>query len=81
MLDLHIPVLILQGEAEEIQGLPWVVPKEQPLGVILAVVESDQLELPHSHLILCQDQLDLIHHLAEILQHGLHLASFLLQVF
>ena len=45
MHDLHRSVLILQGEAQEVQSLSWVIPKEQALGLILSVIESDQLEL------------------------------------
>ena len=42
MHDLLIPVLIFQSVAQELKEALWFVPKEQPLGVILSVIESDQ---------------------------------------
>jgi len=45
MHDLHRSVLILQGEAQKGRSFPRDIPKEQPLGVILSVIESNQLEL------------------------------------
>ena len=43
MHDLLIPVLIFLSVAQELQEALWFVPKEQPLGVILRVIESNQL--------------------------------------
>ena len=40
-----------------------MLPEQHALGLLLLMIESDQLQLLHSHLILGQDQLDLIHHL------------------